>query len=106
MEQLPREDSYSSFFLSPDGKKAAVDVMNMNSAHDIWIYEFGRNTMQQTSDPANDFLGVWSPDGKRLAFGSSRTGSAQMYLTTAGWERARTADYRRDDTQVPTAVDP
>jgi Tol biopolymer transport system component/predicted Ser/Thr protein kinase len=85
VEQLPREDRYSSFFLSPDGKKAAVDVMNMNSAHDIWIYEFGRNTMtRQTSDPANDFLGVWSPDGKRLAFGSSRTGSAQMYLTTAG----------------------
>ena len=57
----------------------------MNSAHDIWIYEFGRNTMtMQTSDPANDFLGVWSPDGKRLVFGSSRTGSAQIYLTTAG----------------------
>ena len=85
VEQLPRENRYSSLFLSPDGKKVTVDVMNANSVHDIWIYEFGRNTMtMQTSDPANDFLGVWSPDGKRLVFGSSRTGSAQLYLTTAG----------------------
>jgi Tol biopolymer transport system component len=85
VDQLPRENRYSSFYLSPDGKKLAVDVMNENAVHDIWIYEFGRNTMtRQTSDPANDFLGVWSPDGQRLVFGSSRTGLAQLYLTTVG----------------------
>jgi serine/threonine protein kinase len=85
VEQLPRENRYSSFYLSPDGKRLAVDVMDGNAVHDIWIYEFGRNTMnRQTSHPANDFLGVWSPDGQRLVFGSSRTGASQMYLTTVG----------------------
>ena len=85
LEQLPRDDRYSSFFISPDGTELAVDVMNENGMHDIWIHDFNRKTInRQTTDPANDFLGVWSPDGKRLVFGSSRTAVSQLYLATKG----------------------
>jgi serine/threonine protein kinase len=85
VEQLPRENRYSSFFLSPDQKRVSIDVMNENGIHDVWIYNLGRNMMiPQTSNPANDFLGVWSPDGHQMVFGSSRTGVAQLYLTTVG----------------------
>jgi Tol biopolymer transport system component/tRNA A-37 threonylcarbamoyl transferase component Bud32 len=83
--RLPRENRYSSFFLSPNESKLAVDVRNESAVHDIWIYDFARDMMtRQTSDPGNDFLGVWSPDGQRLVFGSSRTGTSQLYLTTVG----------------------
>ena len=33
LQQLPKENRYSSFFLSPDGKRLAVDVMNENGVH-------------------------------------------------------------------------
>jgi serine/threonine protein kinase len=85
LEELPRRARFSSFFLSPDERRLAVDVRNEDGMHDIWLYDFARNTMiKQTGDPGNDFLGVWSPDGQRLIFGSSRTGFAQLYLTTPG----------------------
>jgi Tol biopolymer transport system component len=85
LEEVSRPNRYSSFYLSPDAKRLAVDVMSGSGAHDIWIYDFARKMMTpQTSNPANDFLGVWSPDAQRLVFGSSRTGASQLYLATPG----------------------
>jgi hypothetical protein len=103
MEEVSRPNRYSSFYLSPDAKRLAVDVMSGSGAHDIWIYDFARNMMTpQTSNPANDFLGVWSPDARRMVFGSSRTGASQLYLATPGGGRG----HRRPDSQVSASVDP
>jgi Tol biopolymer transport system component len=70
---------------SPDGQKLALMISD-NGALDVWIYEHARDTMTRfTFDPANDRSGVWTPDGRRLAFSSER-GTRGIY--NIYWQRA------------------
>jgi len=63
--------AYQEFNLSPDGTKIAVRVIGPGN-HDVWIYDLVRNTqMRLTFDPAIEAFPIWTPDGQRVAFGSS-----------------------------------
>ncbi len=42
-----------------------------------------RETGQVTSDPTNEAMGAWSPDGSRLAFVSDRDGNYELYVSDA-----------------------
>ncbi len=62
--------AYAEFSLSPDGTKIAVRVGDQNP--DVWIYDLVRDTqMRLTFDPAIEVFPIWTPDGQRVAFGSS-----------------------------------
>jgi Tol biopolymer transport system component len=58
--------------LSPDGRQVAIEVQGAQSQ--IWTYDIasGKGT-QVTSQDSNRFP-LWSPDGKRMLFGSNRIG--------------------------------
>jgi TolB protein len=43
----------------------------------------GGEPQQLTTDPADDFLPAWSPDGKEIAFYSFRTGNRDLYVMSA-----------------------
>ena len=48
---------------------------------DIWLLDLSRQVLRRfTSDDAPDANAVWSPDGRRVAFTSSRTGGGTMYV--------------------------
>jgi Tol biopolymer transport system component len=49
---------------------------------DIWIQE-GARSSRFTTDPADDRIAVWSPDGKQLVFSSNRSGSMDLYRKRA-----------------------
>src|SRR5262249_30434098 len=56
--------------LSPDGKRVAV-----RRSADIWLIDTGRGIPTRlTFDEAIDAIPIWSSDGSRVAFQSSRTG--------------------------------
>jgi eukaryotic-like serine/threonine-protein kinase len=76
----PPADHYAPR-LSPDGTRLAVGRLDPDSTNgDIWLMDLGRNVASRfTFDPADDTLPVWSPDGKRLFFSSSREGVQQIY---------------------------
>jgi dipeptidyl aminopeptidase/acylaminoacyl peptidase len=58
---------------SPDGARLAV--ASEDGDEDIWLIDVLRNTTTRlTFDAATDDVPVWSPDGSRIAFSSSRTG--------------------------------
>jgi serine/threonine protein kinase len=45
---------------------------------DVWYTELARDiTARLTTDPANDWFAVWSPDGKQLLFATDREGGAE-----------------------------
>ena len=68
--------------ISPDGGRVALDVRDQNS--DIWIWDFARETLTRlTFDPANDNYPVWTPDGTRVAFASSRGGPVSLFWKAA-----------------------
>jgi Tol biopolymer transport system component len=59
-----------------------VDPGTGRANQDIWIWEPTRQTMTRlTFDAFQDVMPVWSPDGRRLAFGSIReTGNSQVFV--------------------------
>jgi serine/threonine protein kinase len=66
--------SYSYPRISPDGTKVAVDVRDQ--ASEVWVWDTGRSTLTRlTFDPGQDRFPAWTPDGRRIAFSSTRDGS-------------------------------
>ena len=78
--------------VSPDGKWVAYSVstpdMDANrGVSNIWIVPTAGGAPQQLTQSGRDSSPVWSPDGKSIAFLSSRTGDSQVYaLSMEGGE--------------------
>lgn len=72
--------------ISPDGKSVAFSMTRIDLAKnagnsDIWLVPMsGGPAHQLTSSDKRDNSPRWSPDGKTLAFISSRDGSAQVWI--------------------------
>ena len=84
--------NWSNPHFSPDGRKLAMDIFDGKN-QDVWVYEWARDTLTRfTFDPAPDGKPVWTPDGRRIVFTSSRDKS-QLNLY---WQRAdNTGDTQR-----------
>jgi len=68
--------------LSPDGTRVALSLMDARSSAkpQLWIYETSRGTgTQLTYGDWVNVWAVWSPDGGRLVFASSRKGKWDLY---------------------------
>jgi eukaryotic-like serine/threonine-protein kinase len=73
--------AYAQQVLSPDGTHVAYS----NAAGDIWLLDIAKELASRvTSDPSTDVFPVWSPDGQRIAFSSTRGGSANIYERAIG----------------------
>jgi len=68
---------YAAPRLSPDGRHVAVQVDNTNDAHVVVIdLQRGTSTRLTFGDGADDGNPIWTPDGARIVFSSSRGGNA------------------------------
>lgn len=72
--------------LSPDGGSVAYSMTSVNltenrSYSDLWISSLdGLKARQLTTHPASDRSPAWSPDGRKLAFESGRSGQTQIWI--------------------------
>jgi serine/threonine-protein kinase len=90
--------SYAMPRLSPDGKRAALDLRDQ--ANDIWIWEFERETLTKlTSNPGSDAWPIWTPDGTHIVFASTRDGLGPNLF----WQRA---DFTGDAERLTTNANP
>ena len=65
---------YATARLSPDATKVVLDVRD--DSNDVWIWDFRRQTLSALDrDPAQDLSSIWSADGKRIIWASTRGGS-------------------------------
>ena len=77
--------------ISPDGATIAFV-----SGGDIWeVPRAGGDARLLVSHPATESRPLYSPDGKRLAFTSTRTGNGDVYVLTLDHRRGDAAHLRR-----------
>ncbi|NQV07388.1 PD40 domain-containing protein, partial [bacterium] len=70
-----RQLLYSYGTAASDGSSGSRDLFLMD--------EDGSNVVQLTAEPGDDYNGVWSPDGSRIAFASDRDGDYEIYVMAA-----------------------
>jgi Tol biopolymer transport system component len=72
---------YGNLELSPDGKQVGVAVLDPTvGTRDVWVYEVATGAKTQfTSGPADENWLIWSPDGRRAVFNSSRNGGLDLF---------------------------
>lgn len=82
LRSLGSPGNYGSVNLSPDGKSVTVDVSDQElGTSDIRVLECDRPvSMRLTTHPRSERHGIWSPDGKSIAFCSNRDGAFDLYL--------------------------
>jgi len=79
---LGDQASYFSLALSPDGRRAAVNLIDTRiGAADIWIFDVARGLRTRfTFDPGADNWPIWSADGNHVVFSSIRKGKSRLNL--------------------------
>jgi Tol biopolymer transport system component len=98
--------TYAMARLSPDGTRVALDVRDQTM--DIWIWELGRQTLTSLSrHAAQDLSPIWTADGKRVIWTSTRGGGNPNLF----WQAADgTGDAERltvhVNNQFPTSLTP
>jgi serine/threonine-protein kinase len=69
---------FSSPRVSPDGTRVAVVVRSREGAFEIWVYDVSRGTRTRLPADAASFDPVWTPDGTRITFASTRPGPSGL----------------------------
>ena len=74
---------YESPRLSPDGRYVAVEVREPGN-RDVMVYDLNRETRTRlTLDPASDSYPMWTQDGRRVVFSSTRDGAYNVFSKAA-----------------------
>ena len=78
-------DIYANVSLSPDGKSVALDKTDPeNENTDVWTYDLQRNSLKRlTFDPAIDTTPMFSPDGTKVLFATSRDHRFKLFVKDA-----------------------
>ena len=79
--------NYTQPRISPDGSRVLFSRPDEQTGNrDLWYMESSRGIAARlTTDPANDWFGVWSPDGRGIVFASDRGRGPRLalYLKTS-----------------------
>lgn len=73
---------YSYLSLSPDGRRLAFTMQGANQ--DVWIHALDRGVQTRlTFGPAENWGGIWTPDGRRVVFSRHGPHMPNLFWTAA-----------------------
>jgi eukaryotic-like serine/threonine-protein kinase len=72
--------------VSPDGTQATVAIFDSRvGTPDVWVLDLKRNLRTRfTTDTAADNNPLWSPDGSKIVFSSTRRGRVDLFIKNVG----------------------
>ncbi len=78
----------SNPIISPDGSRVAVDIADLKANNvDIWLEDLNSNASSRfTFDPTEEVAGVWSRDGRLVAYRSAANGLGIQIKKATGLE--------------------
>ena len=69
IELVGPPDDYRQIALSPDGRLAAVEILDEQGQFDIWTMDLSRGVASRlTTSPESERDPVWSPDSRSIAY--------------------------------------
>jgi Tol biopolymer transport system component len=94
---------YPQFRLGPDGRRVALSFDDdRDGRSSVWTLESDRQVLTRLTFAAtHDRDPIWSPDGQRIVFSSSRRGSYAMYVKAAAGSGTEEELLRSDDDLWP-----
>jgi len=97
---IPDRKAFADIALSPDGRRLAATVVAANDS--LWVLDLERSTLTRLTFEAENAVPVWSPDGRRLAFGRHRGGEPrQLYVVTVDEEGVPALLHKSSRPEVP-----
>jgi len=100
--------AYGDVELSPEGKWATVSIPDRaGGTRDIWVVDVARGLRTRfTSGAAGEQNSIWSPDGSRVVFNSSRKGPWDLYQKASDGSGAEEVLLESNFSKFPTAWSP
>ena len=97
--------AYEQPRLSPDGTRIAI--FSRDQENDLWIWDLRRATLTRlTLDPRQDSFPVWTPDGGRIVFSSTRGGATNLWWQAADGTGAAERLTTSSNAQFVTGITP
>ncbi|HUN62260.1 MAG TPA: protein kinase [Candidatus Sulfotelmatobacter sp.] len=96
---------YANPRISENGKQVAVDQTDTESQNtDVWTYDVGSGGAKRlTFDPALDARPVWSGDGLKVVFASSRGNAFNLFVKEANGAEQEKAICETDMDKYPSS---
>ena len=97
--------TYTTPRLSPDGTRVAVDIRDQEN--DIWVWDLAREGLTRlTFNPGPDGNPVWTPDGRRIIFNSTRAGVGNLFWQSADGTGSAERLTTSQNLQFPNSISP
>jgi Tol biopolymer transport system component len=106
---LPEQPSgIRALALSPDAARAALVRLDSGSPNgDLWTWDAARfNSTRMTFDPGRAESPVWTPDGLRVIFASTRDGPLNLYRKLANESKQDEVLWKSGEDKTPTSISP
>jgi len=76
--------AYRNPRVSPDGRQLAVETVSDTAQNIIWIYDLaGGKAIRRLTQDGNNTRPVWTPDSKKIAYGSDREKPYGIFIQPA-----------------------
>ena len=76
--------NYRNPRVSPNGRSIAVETITAGGQSVVWVYDLsGTSAIRRLTQEGNNSRPVWTPDGKRIAYGSDREKAPGIYWQLA-----------------------